>query len=1241
MMTLKKVFLHSIILMGMLAGNLSPAMANNFGTLSILSDDFDRPNLGNPFRWDFVNPLGDGWVAIVGANTGDAHLELSIPGGQSHEPWSDNASVRIMQPALDTDIEIETKFVSEPTTGIQIQGMLVEQDDNNWLRFDLRHNGAGLRVLAATTIDGSTSSRFDKSVGSGAARFLRITRSGDFWTMKYSPDGSTWTTAGSFSHSIAVHAAGIFVANQSGSGEIPAYTAIADYFRNTAEKIAPEDGATQIDVLAPFIHTIQEVPGADSATITWHTDEPSWDTIEYGTTPNYGSSKPVSGGSTFHSATLTNLEPGQTYHYRILSTDSFNQSSVTKDFEFRIEQSSDIDIWYGQDQTFGQIGQTQPWVNILGELPNYDGNTTLEYSLNGGTPVPLSIGQDFRRLSAAGDFNIDLATAKLLVGDNSVVITATDNLNNQATQAVTVSYQTGNVWPQPYAIDWSTVASDGNPLTPDESIQSVAQVVDGKWSVDGDTVRTVEPGYDRLIAIGDVSWDDYEVTVPITIHAITNSTFGVGLLFGWNGHTDDPVVCDQPKCGWIPYGAIGWMREDGIEFFVTSARKTMPITTGTTYWMKMRVETGAYSAQYRLKVWEHGNPEPGAWDLTYTDLLDPVINGSMMLLTHMADTSFGNVTITPLDGAPNVSPIAYSDSAYVALGGTTDIPVLNNDVDSDGYLVPATLNIHNQPTNGTITVNPSTGLVNYVHVGSTTDSDHFSYTVDDNEGATSNEITVTVMVIPTGAASLISDDFNSCSLNPMWTFVDPVGDSSYDLVGALTECTHLAITVPQGIEHQLWTTGPNAARMMQPALDDDFEIEVKFDSPLTLQYQEQGIVVEGTGGTFLRMEFYSSASETVYLYAAIFEDNTNLVYSAGNVLTSGLPSYMRLTRVGDVWTQSASFDGITWKANTNFVDFTYPMTVTHVGVYAGNAISISSPEHTALVDYFRNNAQVSYNVDITVVGSGSVDRDPAGPYYYLDKVQLTAIPDQGWVFDSWSGDLISTTNPVTLTFDANKAITATFTPIEYTVDISVVGSGSVEASPAGPYYYNDQIQLAANSDPGWFFSSWSGDLISTTNPITLTIDGSKTITATFLMEEPGTITVIKQTQPAGESQVFDFTASYTNTFQLADGQSHTSNLLDPGVYSVSENPTPGWLLTGATCDDGSDPGNIQLDSAENVTCTFVNEPASHTVYVPLILNGASQNASGMEAPPAGQLVSVSLFQTVVSLFLQVVSRLFA
>jgi hypothetical protein len=124
------------------------------------SDDFDRTNL-DPARWTLVNPLGDGWVEMTGAGTGDAHLKLSVPLGPSHDPFDTNRSVRIMQPIADTDFVMVAKFESEPTERFQMQGLLVEADASNWIRFDVRHDNTQLHIYAGVTANGSTSQRID------------------------------------------------------------------------------------------------------------------------------------------------------------------------------------------------------------------------------------------------------------------------------------------------------------------------------------------------------------------------------------------------------------------------------------------------------------------------------------------------------------------------------------------------------------------------------------------------------------------------------------------------------------------------------------------------------------------------------------------------------------------------------------------------------------------------------------------------------------------------------------------------------------------------------------------------------------------------------------------------------------------------------------------------------------------------------------------------------------------------
>ena len=46
------------------------------------------------------------------------------------------------------------------------------------------------------------------------------------------------------------------------------------------------------------------------------------------------------------------------------------------------------------------------------------------------------------------------------------------------------------------------------------------------------------------------------------------------------------------------------------------------------------------------------------------------------------------------------------------------------------------------------------------------------------------------------------------------------------------------------------------------------------------------------------------------------------------------------------------------------------------------------------------------------------------------------------------------------------------------------------------------MQLTANPASGYNFSQWSGDASGSTNPITVTMDGDKSVTADFIAPEP-------------------------------------------------------------------------------------------------------------------------------------------
>ena len=56
-----------------------------------------------------------------------------------------------------------------------------------------------------------------------------------------------------------------------------------------------------------------------------------------------------------------------------------------------------------------------------------------------------------------------------------------------------------------------------------------------------------------------------------------------------------------------------------------------------------------------------------------------------------------------------------------------------------------------------------------------------------------------------------------------------------------------------------------------------------------------------------------------------------------------------------------------------------------------------------------------------------MDLDKTGPYDPGTVVQLTAVPDSGYSFSGWNGDLSGSANPTSLTMNSAKAVTATFT----------------------------------------------------------------------------------------------------------------------------------------------------------------------------------------------------------------------
>ncbi len=142
--------------------------------------------------------------------------------------------------------------------------------------------------------------------------------------------------------------------------------------------------------------------------------------------------------------------------------------------------------------------------------------------------------------------------------------------------------------------------------------------------------------------------------------------------------------------------------------------------------------------------------------------------------------------------------------------------------------------------------------------------------------------------------------------------------------------------------------------------------------------------------------------------------------------------------------------------------------------------------------------EYTFTTEVSPASSGSVTKNPdQSTYHYDDVVGLTAVAEPGYTFDSWSGDASGTSILTNVTVQGNTSVTATFTQDEYTIE-TISAHGTVTLTPnQATYHYGDEVIIEVNPDDNWAFVNWSGDLDTTENPFTFTVEGNMQITANF------------------------------------------------------------------------------------------------------------------------------------------------
>ncbi|HPC17179.1 MAG TPA: carboxypeptidase regulatory-like domain-containing protein [Candidatus Hydrogenedentes bacterium] len=204
---------------------------------------------------------------------------------------------------------------------------------------------------------------------------------------------------------------------------------------------------------------------------------------------------------------------------------------------------------------------------------------------------------------------------------------------------------------------------------------------------------------------------------------------------------------------------------------------------------------------------------------------------------------------------------------------------------------------------------------------------------------------------------------------------------------------------------------------------------------------------------------------------------------------------------------------------------------------------------------------------INVIGGGTTN--PSAGVHAYDAgtvVPVTAMANNGWTFIRWLGDMGESTDPTLYTSVYNDTtITALFGA---NLTISTVGQGTTDPVPGVHPITDQSVTLNAYPAEGWRFDRWEGDASGSANPLTLPMDGPKSVRAVFMQEFDLTVEVVGQ----GTTDPGEGTHTYPVYTQVA----------------LSATPAPGWRFDHWEGDLNA-AGGLVMDSNKLVRAVFVEQ----------------------------------------------------
>lgn len=202
------------------------------------------------------------------------------------------------------------------------------------------------------------------------------------------------------------------------------------------------------------------------------------------------------------------------------------------------------------------------------------------------------------------------------------------------------------------------------------------------------------------------------------------------------------------------------------------------------------------------------------------------------------------------------------------------------------------------------------------------------------------------------------------------------------------------------------------------------------------------------------------------------------------------------------------------------------------GTYTANADLALTAQWTPA------NYTITYNLN-----GGTVTGNPTGYTIESAAITLNNPTKTGYTFAGWTGtDLAGAQMNVTIPTGStgDRAYTATWTPIEYTISYHGLEGATVSGNPTGYTIESDDITLSNPTKDGYAFAGWTGTgLTAATESVTITKGsmGNREYTATWtplykyeLVFDDNTTDEVTNMPEGYSSTAWEANASYTHSW---------------------------------------------------------------------------------------------------------------